>query len=371
MGIKEQKDRNPALLKMAVIAAFVAAITILHFSTDTKHMYLHQIYQRSYYIPIVLAGYWFEILGGLVTAAALTGLYIVHIWRDWSHYPDYSFQQYAEIAMYFVIAALVGYLSQVQRKTQERLEKAGTELKAAYQKLNETFDQLRHSDRLASLGRLSAGIAHEIRNPLGSIQGAVEILGHDLKATDPKMEFARIAKQEISRLEKLTGEILQFSKPAPPKRLVANLKEIVDEACRLCTEPAHGQSVEIVNQSRDPEVTIFVDPEQVKQVLINLLINAIQAQPDGGRITIQSHNDEGNSILCVQDEGGGIGKEQLDTVFDPFFTTKRKGTGLGLSISYQLVVNNGGHIWVTSDPGKGACFCVSFPIHAPNPGDLL
>jgi signal transduction histidine kinase len=354
------KSSKNAMLKSGIIFAFALAISVLHFSTGTHRMYLHQIYQRSYYIPIILAGYWFEMIGGVITAVGLTAVYIVHIWRDWSQNPEYAFQQYAEIVMFFVIAVLVGYLSQVQRNTRERLETAGSELKETYRKLNETFDRLRHSDRLASLGRLSAGIAHEIRNPLGSIQGAVEILGQNLPAGDPKSEFAQIAKQEVSRLEKLTGEILQFSKPAPPKQLPIEWKEIIDAACRLCADQAHSRGVEIATQIEAPQAAILVDPEQVKQVLINILINAIQAQPDGGNIIIRTYAEAGNSIASIQDSGPGIKRDQLDTIFDPFFTTKREGTGLGLSISYQLVQNNGGRIWVTSEPGKGSCFYVSF-----------
>jgi signal transduction histidine kinase len=353
-------SRNSAL-KIGIIVVFVAVTTILHFTTSTEHMYLHQIYQRSYYIPIVLASFWFEVSGGLITAISLAALYLVHIQRDWSHHPDYSFQQYAEIAMYLTIAMLVGYLSQVQRKTRERLEKAGAELKTAYQKLNETFDQLRHSDRLASLGRLSAGIAHEIRNPLGSIQGAVEILGQGLDAGDPKAEFVQIARQEVSRLEKLTGEILQFSKPAPPKQLPIDWREIIEAACRLCADQAHRQGVEIMNRVEGPETLILVDPEQIKQVLINILINAIQAQRTGGRIIIRGTVDSGAFVLSIEDNGPGIKPAHLDSIFDPFFTTKREGTGLGLSISYQLVKNNRGRIWATSEPGQGACFHVSFP----------
>jgi two-component system sensor histidine kinase HydH len=357
------KSAARAYLKAGIILAFVLIITVLHFSTSTEHMYLHQIYQRSYYIPIVLAGFWFEIWGGLATAIGLTSLYLVHILRDWSHHPDYSFQQYAEIAMYLIIAVLVGYLSQAQRKTRENLETAGSRLKEAYQKLNETFDQLRHSDRLASLGQLSAGIAHEIRNPLGSIQGAVDILAQDLPAGDPKNEFAQIARKEVSRLEKLTGEILQFSKPAPPKQLPIDWREIVDDACRLCFDQARRQGVEIVKRTEAPEAAILVDPEQVKQVLINILINAIQAQPGGGKITIQAHIEARELILSIKDNGSGIAPEQLGHIFDPFFTTRREGTGLGLSTSYQLVKNNGGRIWATSESDLGSCFNVGFPVH--------
>ena len=359
-----QKQSPNTVLKVAVIVVFVSVITVLHFTTSTEHMYLHQIYQRSYYIPIILASFWFEIWGGLATAIGLTALYLVHIQRDWSHHPDYSFQQYAEIALYLVIAVLVGYLSQAQRRTRERLEYASSELKTAYQKLNETFDQLRHSDRLASLGQLSAGIAHEIRNPLGSIQGAVEILGQGLPAEDPKSEFDQIARKEVARLEKLTGEILQFSKPAPPKQLPTEWREIVDAACRLCADQANHQGVDIVTRVSTSEATILVDPQQVKQVLINILINAIQAQPEGGKITILSYVEANESTISIQDSGRGIKPEQLHSIFDPFFTTKREGTGLGLSISYQLVKNNGGRIWATSEPGQGACFHVGFPVNA-------
>jgi two-component system, NtrC family, sensor histidine kinase HydH len=357
------KNSADKYLKAGIIAALVLIITTLHFSTSTDRMYMHQIYQRSYYIPIVLACFWFEIRGGMTTAVVLSVLYLIHIRHDWSHHPDYSFQQYAEIAMYLAIAVLGGYLSQVQRKTREQLEKAGSQLKAAYQKLNETFDQLRHSDRLASLGQLSAGIAHEIRNPLGSIQGAVDILSQDLPPEDPKSEFALIARKEIARLEKLTGEILQFSKPAPPKQLPIDWREIVDAACRLCSDQARRQGVEIVEPIGPREVTILVDPEQVKQVLINILINAIQAQPGGGRIAIEGHREAGELIISIRDSGSGITAEQLDRIFDPFFTTRREGTGLGLSISFQLVKNNGGGIRATSEPGRGACFYVSFPVH--------
>jgi two-component system, NtrC family, sensor histidine kinase HydH len=348
--------------KAGIIAALVLIITMLHFLTGTDRMYLHQIYQRSYYIPIVLACFWFEVRGGLITAVVLSALYLIHIRHDWMHHPDYSFQQYAEIAMYLIISVLGGYLSQVQRKTREQLESAGAKLKEAYQKLNETFDQLRHSDRLASLGQLSAGIAHEIRNPLGSIQGAVEILAQDLLPDDTKSEFAQIARKEVLRLERLTSEILQFSKPAPPRQLEMDWKEIIGAACRLCADEAKRHGVEI-GQPVGEGAMIFVDPEQIKQVAINILINAIQAQPNGGTIAIEGRREAEELVISIQDHGNGMTHEQMDRIFDPFYTTRREGTGLGLSISFQLVKNNGGKLWATSEPGCGASFHISFSAH--------
>ena len=347
---------------IGLIVALILVITILHFKTSIEHTSLHQIYQRGYYIPIVLAGYLFEIVGGLATALALTILFVVHIWRDWSHHPDYAFQQYAEIPMYFVIAILVGYLSRYQRKATQKLEKAGKELAEAYKKLNDTFEKLRHADRLALLGQLSAGIAHEIRNPLASIQGAVEILGQAVPTADPRSEFAQIARKEVARLEKLTSEILQFSKPAPPEKRETDPAEMIEAASRLVADQARRQRIELVQRIERPVPVILVDPEQVKQVLINLLINAIQAQSDGGKIVVSGKSDQGEWVASVQDTGPGIPPEKMDRVFDPFFTTKREGTGLGLSISYQLVKNNGGRVWATSKPGEGACFFISFPL---------
>jgi two-component system, NtrC family, sensor histidine kinase HydH len=350
-------------LGIGLIVFLVLAITILHFKTDVKYTSLHQVYQRSYYIPIVLAGYLFEIVGGLATALSLSVLFLLHIWKDWSHHhPDYTFQQYAEIPMYFVIAILVGYLSRLQRKTTQKLQKAGNELEEAYKKLNDTFEQLRHADRLALLGQMSAGISHEIRNPLASIQGAVEILGQAVPTEDPRSEFAQIARKEVARLEKLTTEILQFSRPTPPEKRNTDSAEIIEAACRLVADQARRQKIELIRRIDQPVPTILVDPEQLKQVLINLLINATQAQPGGGQIVVSAKAESGEWIISVQDAGSGIPKEKLDRVFDPFFTTKKEGTGLGLSISYQLVKNNGGRIWVTSQPGQGSCFSIAFPI---------
>jgi two-component system sensor histidine kinase HydH len=347
--------------KAILIILMVSGITALHFLTSTEHIYLHSIYQRSYYIPIVLASFWFEILGGLVTAVGLSSVYLIHIIRDWGHYPAYSFQQYAEIAMYMAVAVLVGSLSRAQRKARQRLEAASVALSAAYQKLNETFNQLRHSDRLASLGQLAAVIAHEIRNPLGSIQGAVEILGTGLPASDPKSEFAQIARKEVAALERLTSEILQFSKPAPPRQMPIDPHEIIEAACRLCADQARRQHVE-VRLERASATRILVDPEQIKQVLLNILINAIQVQPSGGKVEIRVSHDANGVVISIQDFGPGIAAENLDRIFEPFFTTKREGTGLGLAISYQLVSHNGGRIFAESLPGQGARFRISFPI---------
>lgn len=361
-----RKNRFDVSWRVIVVVVLVSTISVLHFVTSTERIYLHQIYQRSYYIPIVLGSFWFEIGGGLLTAAGLTAVYLVHILRHWSHQPFYSFQQYAEIAVYFVVAILTGSLSRIQRRARERLETASTELSVAYSKLNETFDHLRHADRLAALGQLSSGIVHEIRNPLGSIQGAVEILSRGLSVEDPKNEFALIARTELARLNRLLGEILRFSKPAAPSQMPTDPAELIEAALRLCSDQAKQQSVEMVFYPGTDANQILVDPEQIKQVLLNILINALQVQPKGGHVSIRTQADGSDTVISIWDSGPGISQENLDRIFDPFFTTRGDGTGLGLSISYQLVRNNGGRIRAISPPGGGACFEIAFPAMKAN-----
>jgi signal transduction histidine kinase len=144
--------------------------------------------------------------------------------------------------------------------------------------------------------------------------------------------------------------------------LRSDLGEIAESASRLCSEQARKQGVEIIRQVEASLPAVSVDPEQVKQVLLNILLNGIQAQAAGGEIIIHTFAQMGEVAISIQDSGPGIEPEYLDRIFDPFFTTKREGTGLGLAISYQLVRNNGGRIRVTSSPGQGACFLISFPL---------
>ena len=184
-----------------------------------------------------------------------------------------------------------------------------------------------------------------------------------LYGEDPKSEFAQIARKEVARLDRLTSEILRFSKPAPPRQLECDPREIIEAACRLVADQASRQKIDITRNLHSILPSILVDPEQMKQVLINILINAIQVQSNGGKIAIGGQTEGDAWVTTIQDAGPGISPENLDRVFDPFFTTKREGTGLGLSITYQLVKNNGGRIWVTSDPDRGTTFFISFAIH--------
>jgi signal transduction histidine kinase len=261
---------------------------------------------------------------------------------------------------------IIGVLAARERRLRKHLEQASQELSEAYKRLQETFEQLRRSDRLAAIGQLSAGIAHEIRNPLGSIKGSVEILEQEVPPDHPKNEFVGIIKDEVARLNSLINDFLQFARPPEPVVSLTNLNEVIDSTLTLIARSAEGAQVEIrARLSRELPIA-RIDPDQIRQVLLNVMINSIQAMPAGGLLEI--HTDlkrESNRIVVeISDEGVGIKKEDLDKIFDPFFSTRAEGTGLGLSVSHQLVTRNGGTISVRDNQGPGVTFCIEFAASA-------
>lgn len=350
-------------VRPALILVLIAVTTILHYSTPTERLYLHEIYQRVYYIPILLAAFWYGPFGGLA-AATLTSLYYgYHIHQDWAHVPAYSINQWAEIVLYYLVGLITGALAERQRREERKLQAVTEELRNAYDELQHTSHQLRRSERLAALGALTAGIAHEIRNPLGSIKGAVEIIDRSLPGDYPKREFIEIIQEEISRLNSTLTQFLQFGNPQSTRLQPVSLNQLVESTIRLLRQKAEAANAEI--QTRlDPSLPdIRADSDQLRHVLINLVINGVEAMPEGGTLTVRTRSRDGRGVLLqVRDEGQGMSGGTLETAFDPFFTTKTSGMGLGLSISHQLVQNHAGSISLQPNPEKGLTVTVELPV---------
>ncbi len=216
-------------------------------------------------------------------------------------------------------------------------------------------------DRINSVGELSAAVVHEVRNPLASIKGAVEILEDEISPTSPRREFAEIIKVEVDRLDALVGEFLRFARPSKPAVAPASLNEIVQAVCTLITQRAETQRVSVETEVVPDLTLVPVDAEQIKQLLLNLAINAIQAMPQGGRLILRTRLATERAIVEVEDTGGGVEPGLQARIFDPFFTTKEKGTGLGLSIAYKIALEHGGSLSVV-DGKQGALFSLSLPL---------
>ncbi len=366
-GSNDMDERNPQRVRYVLIAVLIGGITAAHYVTSTEYYYLHEVYQRGYYIPILLAAFWYGPIGGLAAAALTSVFYSYHILVHWGHSPIYSFNQFAEILLYHAIGALTGFLAQAERRQRRALENTTAELQRAYQRIENSFEQMKQADRLAALGELGAGIAHEIRNPLATLSGVIDILGAAVPAESSKAEFVKIGQEEMARLDRIVGEFLSFARPPQPSFQEANLNEIVDSTLLLLNRHAEKSGVRI-ERHLGPLPQVLIDPDQIRQVLLNVIKNSIEAMPDGGNVQIRSayQSEQGTVTVAVTDSGEGIDPVIIDRLFDPFFTSKPGGTGLGLSISYQLVRHHGGAIRVIPNP-KGTTFEIQLPVAQPAP----
>ena len=230
--------------------------------------------------------------------------------------------------------------------------------------IKSTQKELIASEKFASLGKLSAGVAHEIGNPLSAIVGYVDVLNKttDLNQDDKK-RFLNNIKNEVSRIDRIIKTLLDYARAKEPQIKQVNLNDIIFDAVNILETQGIFNNIDLKMHLDENLTTIDADAHQVSQVIINLLLNAVDAVEQKGQIVVSSLIDsEGKVEVSVKDSGIGIPEENLDKIFDPFFTTKEpgKGTGLGLSVSARIVQNFGGDISVESNKGAGSIFRIKF-----------
>jgi two-component system sensor histidine kinase HydH len=224
--------------------------------------------------------------------------------------------------------------------------------------------EIERSRRLASVGRLAAGVAHEIRNPLSSIKGFATYFKERYKNAPEDQQTANIMIQEVDRLNRVVGQLLEFARPVKVEPKPTDLNILVDESAKLIERQAGEKKITVKTNNSTRAEEIRVDSDHVNQVLLNLYLNAIESMEAGGELNVDlSTNDETNEIeISVSDNGCGIPQKDLAKIFDPYFTTKSSGTGLGLAIAHNIVEAMGGTIKVKSNPGKGTKFTIKIPI---------
>lgn len=240
-----------------------------------------------------------------------------------------------------------------------------------FEDLKRSKSYIRRADRLASLGTLTAGLAHEIRNPLVAIKTLTQLLPERIDDEEFRNHFLSIAAGEVDRISHLVSELLDFARPSSPKMEFEDINQTIDGMILLCSTECKKKNIQIEKQLALDLPLIRVDREQIKQVFLNILLNAIEATGDGGKITVRTRSfskPSGDRYLQVEikDTGCGIPKEYLEEIFNPFYTTKATGSGLGLSISNQIVQDHKGYIDVESQQGKGSSFFINLPIDQPD-----
>jgi two-component system, NtrC family, sensor histidine kinase HydH len=225
-------------------------------------------------------------------------------------------------------------------------------------------EKVRRGERLASLGRLAAGVAHEIRNPLSSIRGFAQYFRNRFKDQKEELEYASIMVKEVDRLNRVITELLDFARPKTPHREPHSLENMFDQSLRLLQPELAKKQVEVEREIEPHLPLVRLDRDQISQTILNLLLNSLESIDAGGKIRIGLRKgDSSPSIqIAISDTGRGIPREDLGRVFEPFFSTKRKGTGLGLAIVHQIVESHGGEVQVESREGEGTTFRITLPV---------
>ncbi len=223
-------------------------------------------------------------------------------------------------------------------------------------------DEIRRQEKLAAIGGLAAGVAHEIRNPLSSIKGIATYFKAKFEPESHDEEMAGVMIEEVDRLNRVISELLEFARPTELKTRPTDLNALLENSVRLIQKEASSKHIDIELKLSEERLTAMIDADRFSQCLLNIYINALQAMDKGGKLTIETLRGTDHAILIrIDDTGKGIGADDLDRVFDPYFTTKPKGTGLGLAIVYKIVEGHHGQIKVRGLPGEGTRFTIALP----------
>jgi signal transduction histidine kinase len=240
--------------------------------------------------------------------------------------------------------------------------------------LKEQMHKMQRTEQLVVVGELAAGLAHEIKNPLAGIKVAMQVLGEEASLSEEDRGVVKKVAQEVVRLESLMKNFLNFAKPAKPQLVELNINSLLNTvlAFYVKSKPVSPDRPNTVTITKDLETLpgTLADPMQLQQIFLNLVLNAVDAMPNGGKLHVRTFFEQGPDVIRIEisDTGKGIGTEHADKIFQPFFTTKPKGTGLGLAISKQLIEQHGGSITAAGNPVGGTVFRIQLPLKAPAAG---
>jgi two-component system sensor histidine kinase HydH len=319
-------------------------------------------------LPVITAATSFGLGGMALTCLIACGEYLsflVFLQEDQFIPPD----QVRELVLRVLLLPVVGYLTyELARANQvekQKAQAAAEELAAANRRLQEAQAEVRRGERLAALGQLTAGLAHELRNPLGTMKTSAELLARKVAGeNEVAREMAGFIAAEVDRTNSLITRFLDFARPQHLKMETADITAMLDSAiARFEREQKDAGTDVTVFKNYSPDVPpVRFDEELMERVIANLLLNAAQASPPGGVVTVKTLSDQAEVEISVIDRGSGIDAKNLENIFNPFFTTKPEGIGFGLAIVSKMIDEHKGRITVESTPGEGSVFRVFLPI---------
>ena len=327
--------------KIVLIVALIAGITALHYRTDLSARHYHVFHLGVYFFPVILAGFWFGLTGGLATSLSITMLSLPFILRTWQGFSAEDFHNIKILVLYNVVAIMLGILSDREKAEQRRLQEAQS---------------------LAAMGRALASVAHDMKTPLIAIGGFTRLVQKHLEPDNPHCDKLDIVLREVQRMENMVKDMLDFSRPLDLKLSDEDANQVITECLSVLEYAAQDRKVRLQSELSNDLPPVCVDSMRMKQVLINLIMNAIQASPEGEAVTVCSCQSGGELIIDVTDSGCGIPPEKREEIFSPFFTTKKDGTGLGLPITRKIIEAHRGHLLMLDKPEKGIIFRVVIPF---------
>ena len=294
--------------RVMVIAILIATISCLHYLSSLgwhrEHIFLRQIY----FVPIMLAGLWFGFRGALPTSLIISLIYTPHIILTWEYFSLEDMNKLVSLALYNIAAVIIGLLVDKERTQHARLRKA---------------------ENLAAMGKAVSTIAHDMKTPLIAIGGFTLNVQKKMKQDDPDYQKLEIVVRETKRLEQMVKEMLDFSKPLELSCSSGNINTVIQDSIAMVRETAGIKKVKLEVDFTNNLPEFPFDPMKMEQVVINLLINAVQASPEGETVTVRTSMNGNRAAIEVKDYGCGIPKENKEKIFSPFFTTKKEGTGPG------------------------------------------
>jgi signal transduction histidine kinase len=338
------------------------AISLVHYVTHPEHHWVHDLLRRAYYLPIVIASIRIGLLGALATSAAVTLAYIPHAFIHPTRFdPADGLEKILEILLYFIVASVAGYLSDLECRRRYQLE-------IALEKHRLLTKQLVRAGRLAALGEVVAGIAHEIKNPLHSLSGTAEIVDAVVPKETEIGRMWEIHKEELNRLSKVSEQFLSFARPSQVENTLVDLSEVAHRLIDLVGADARQKNIDIESTLPEKVALVTGDLDQLAQVALNIAVNGIKAigEKDGKLnivVGIKDHNGKKMSFLRIENNGPKINTKELEHLFDPFHSSTG-GSGLGLSISARIADQHDGYIEV----GEGE-LGVAFTLYLPSSND--
>jgi len=360
---------SPRMLLSAWIPCLV--ITILHYRTPTHHGWVHDVLRRLYYLPILFAAFSDGVRGGISVSVFASFIYFPHAFMSLvSRDPGDALEKGLEILLYNIVAVVAGLLVDRERREREKQEQLARKLSDALEEQQRIESQLIRAGRLGALGELTAGIAHEIKNPLHALKGTAEILRDVVPKDAPERRMLDLHIGEIDRLAQTAERFLTFARPAPADRRPLDLREVVGRVVALVETQARKEGVKTAAPlyPGDNPPIVQGDADQLIQLLLNIAINGVQAMAPSheGTLTFSLERERQGEkhvyVVRVANTGPQIPQDQLERIFDPFFTTKDSGTGLGLSIVSRIADQHDGVLSVKNLPdGKGVEFSLALP----------